>query len=273
MIIGTNWFLGFSHWSLAKDEYIREHLASDRRKIADVIEVFFRAGVNAVMGLGDMPPLAEAIKEAEDRTGVEGILISTPLLPFDASTPMNGFDEGVVAEILDRQVAVGAKILMPHQSTTDAMVCRCARKVRQMDTIAKMTRDRGMIPGLSTHMPEAIVYADESGLDCETYISIYNAMGFLMQVEVDWTARVIGEAQKPVMTIKPMASGQLRPFQAMHFVWSTLREQDMVTVGTMSPKEAAELVDISMGILDKQSAAKPKLQETRSKASIKPAKV
>ena len=37
-------------------------------------------------------------------------------------------------------------------------------------------------------MPESIVYADETDLDVATYISIYNAYGFLMQVEVDWTS-------------------------------------------------------------------------------------
>ena len=46
-------------------------------------------------------------------------------------------------------------------------------------------------------------------------------MGFLMQVEVDWIANVIRNAKKPVMTIKPMAAGQIRPFQALNFVWNT----------------------------------------------------
>ena len=32
MIIGTNWFLGWSHCTAAKDEYIREHVR-DRKKI------------------------------------------------------------------------------------------------------------------------------------------------------------------------------------------------------------------------------------------------
>jgi hypothetical protein len=131
-----------------------------------------------------------------------------------------------------------------------------------------MTRELGMVPGLSTHMPEAIIFADESGLDVETYISIYNAMGFLMQVEVDWIASVIRGAKKPVMTIKPFAAGQIRPFQGFNFVWNTIREQDMVTVGTMSPKEAAECIEMSLSILEHRTAD-VKLQETRSKASIK----
>ena len=93
-------------------------------------------------------------------------------------------------------------------------------------------------------------------------------MGFLMQVEVDWIARVIRSAKKPVMTIKPMAAGQLRPFQAFNFVWNTLRRQDMVTVGTMTPREAQECIDLSLGILEKRDV-QIELQETRSKASIK----
>ena len=40
MIIGTNWFLGFSHTSVAKDEFIKEQM--DRKRVADVMEVFVR---------------------------------------------------------------------------------------------------------------------------------------------------------------------------------------------------------------------------------------
>jgi hypothetical protein len=117
-------------------------------------------------------------------------------------------------------------------------------------------------------MPEAIVYADETGLDVETYISIYNAMGFLMELEVDWTARIIAQAKKPVLTIKPMAAGQLRPFQALAFVWNTIRDQDMVAVGTMSADEARELIDLSLSFLERRAVSVP-LQETRSKSSVK----
>ena len=85
---------------------------------------------------------------------------------------------------------------------------------------------------------------------------------------MDWISAVIRKARKPVMTIKPMAAGQLRPFQGLTFVWNTLRPQDMVTVGTITPAEAQELIDLSMQILDRQAVGTA-LQETRSKASIK----
>jgi hypothetical protein len=267
MIIGTNWFLGWSHTSNAKDNYIKQNV-KDRKKIADIIEVFLNNGVDTIMGPITNDPLYDAIKDAEDRTGRGMIIVSTPQLPFTAATPSEGFDIGEVEKILDEHARLGTHICMPHQCTTDSMVDRCSRELRKMDTVCKMIRERGMIPGLSTHMPESIIYSDETGLDVETYISIYNAMGFLMQVEVDWTANVIQSAKKPVMTIKPMAAGQIRPFQALNFVWNTVRDCDMVTVGTMSPDEAEECIQLSLGILERRKS-ETKLQETRSKASIK----
>ena len=38
MIVGTNWFLGFSHTSAAKDKFINTF--QNRHKLADVLEVF-----------------------------------------------------------------------------------------------------------------------------------------------------------------------------------------------------------------------------------------
>jgi len=267
MIIGTNWFCGFSHTTSAKDNYIRSIFA-EPGKIADVLQVFLAAGVDTIMGLIQRHPLADGIKEAQQRTGKKMIVISTPGFSPGPDTPEKGFDADAVRKILDVEKGLGAHFCMPHQSTTDKLVDRCARKIRRMDELCRLIRGHGMIPGLSTHMPESIVYADETGLDVESYIAIYNSMGFLMQVEVDWIHRVITKARKPVMTIKPMASGQLRPFQALHFVWNSLRECDMVTVGTMTPDEAKEVIDISLGILERRQV-NTRLQETRSKETIK----
>lgn len=266
MIIGTNWFRGYSHCTPSQDKLIRDTVGN-RKAMADIMEVFFAAGIDTIMGLSD-DLLVEAVKEAEDRTGVKGIIVSTPHFPVNRETPINGFEMGECERIIDAQATQGAAFVMPHQCTTDAMVDRAAREVRQMGPICRAIRDRGMIPGLSTHMPESIIYADETSLDVETYISMYNSMGFLMQVEVDWIANVIRNAKKPVMTIKPMAAGQIRPFQAMNFVWNTIRDCDMVTVGTFTPDEARELIEMSLSILERRNSD-VKLQETRSKASIK----
>jgi hypothetical protein len=116
-------------------------------------------------------------------------------------------------------------------------------------------------------MPESVRYADTQGADVETYIQIYNAAGFLMQVEIDWVMRIIQNAQKPVMTIKPLAAGRLMPIVGLAYVWNTIRPIDMVTVGTTTADEARELIDISMDLLSHQSPDY-ELQTTRSKKSL-----
>jgi hypothetical protein len=70
------------------------------------------------------------------------------------------------------------------------------------------------------------------------------------------------------MTIKPMAGGQLRPYQGLSFVWNTIRDQDMVTVGTLTPREAEECVEMSLSILEGRRS-EIELQETRSKGTVK----
>ena len=269
MLIGTNWFMGYSHTTAAKDKYIQAHV-KNRDSIADIMETFVNRGVDAVMGLVQVEPLAEAVKETEQRTGRKVTVISTPWFPALKPSASNWLDLDEMARVLDNEAAQGVSICMPHTSFTDAMVDKYAREIRQMDVVARMIRERGMVPGLSTHMPEAIIYADETGLDVEGYISIFNAMGFLMHVEVDWTASVIRDAKKPVMTIKPMAAGQIRPLQALTFVWNAIRDIDMVTVGTMSPDEAKELIDLSLQILAHRTP-ETELQRTRSKSTVMPA--
>jgi len=126
-----------------------------------------------------------------------------------------------------------------------------------------------MIPGLSTHMPESIIYADAQEADVESYIQLYNGAGFLMQVEADWVMRVINNAKKPVMTIKPLAAGRLLPVVGLSFVWNTIRDIDMVTIGTTTPDEAREIIDISLELLARR-APEYELQKTRSKKSLDP---
>ena len=266
MIIGTNWFLGYTHCTPAKTKSV-QRIVMNPKSIADIIEVFLKGGVDTIMCPHTTTCMYEAIQEAQQRVGRKLIIIETPGFPTDKRTPFDGFDVGECERILDEEAKKGVSISMPHTSVTDVMVDKCLREVRQMDSICKLIRDRGMIPGLSTHIPETVIYSDETGLDVETYIQPFNLMGFLMQVEVDWVASIIRNAKKPVMTIKTMAAGQVRPYQAMTFTWNAIREKDMVTVGTMAPEEAQELMDMSLQVLENRLVSM-ELQKTRSKATL-----
>jgi len=262
MLVGINWFCGYSHQTAARSKFIVDYQSVQR--VADTMEVFARAGIDCVYGVGhDRPLLLDAIKETEDRTGRK--ITTIAVVTIDTRDGQEAIDAN--ARLMDLQAAYGASFVLPHQCTTDALLDVRARKIRNMDLYCKMIRERGMIPGLSTHTPESIIVADETNLDVGTYIQIYNAAGFLMHVEIDWIHHVIQNAKKPVMVIKPMAAGRLHPLVGMAFVWATIRPRDMVVVGTLTPDEAKELIELSLSLLENRQAIL-ELQRTRSKASL-----
>lgn len=260
LLIGSNWFLGYSHTSRAQDNFIKELQTHER--ISDILTVFMEYGIDAVMAPNSQH-LEDAIRDAEDRTGQPIIRILTPSFNI---TP-GGLPENEPEAVFDRTKALGATFCLPHQCVTDALMDRMHGEIREMDKYSRMIRERGMIPGLSTHMPESVPYADKTGIDVETYIQIYNGAGFLMQVEADWVMRIIHRAEKPVMTIKPLAAGRLLPVVGLAFVWNTIRDQDMVAIGTTTPAEAREVIEISLDLLDRRMP-EYELQKTRSKESL-----
>jgi len=260
MIVGTNWFLGYSHTSRAKDQFIKAF--QTRKNIAEILTVFFSQGVDTIMGMPE-PILRDAIQDAQERTGRKATLILTPHFNILPGEPPETEPE----RQFDRCKELGATFCMPHQCVIDRLLDRMYREIRDIDKYTRMIRERDMVPGLSTHMPDTPIIADETGADVETYIQIYNGEGFLMLVEADWVMRVISKAKKPVMTIKPLAAGRLLPPVGLAFAWNTIRDQDMVTIGTTTPDEAKEVIDLSFDFLDRR-LPDHQLQETRSKKSL-----
>jgi hypothetical protein len=248
MIIGTNWILGYSHTSPAADEVIRSYHHT-RDSVAELLEVFLAHGIDAVMGLFlGRQIILDAMKLAEDRTGKAIIRIDTPLLNVDDSRPARHEAEATIAA----SARDGARFCFPHHSSAEQLMNKNARAMPRLPDYLKMIRDQGMIPGLSAHMPEMVVFSDLNEYDVETYNQIYNCAGFLMQVEVEYVHAVIWNAKRPVMTIKPMAAGRVSPFVGLTFSYATVRPCDMVTVGCLTPQEASEDIEISLAALERR---------------------
>jgi hypothetical protein len=173
------------------------------------------------------------------------ILVDTPILNVDDSAAARREAEQVIAA----SRKLGATFCFPHHASAEQLVNKNRQTMDRLPDYLAMIRAQGMIPGLSAHMPELVIYSDKNGYDVETYIQIYNCLGFLMQVEVEYIHKVIWGAKKPVMTIKPMAAGRVTPFVGLSFSWHTIRPCDMVTVGCLSAEEAEEDIEISLAAL------------------------
>lgn len=245
-IIGTNWIGGWSHRTSCADQMIKD-FHSDTREIRAMLKTYLAFGIDAIMApFASVPVLLQGIREVEEETGRKLILIDTPTINVEDSAEGRAAAKAKLAESAE----LGAEICLIHHSSVEKLVDKNARAIRRLDDYTSMIRDLGMVPGLSCHLPECVVYSDLNNYDVQTYIQIYNCMGFLMQSEIETVHSIIHDAKKPVMTIKPIAAGRTTPFVGLNFSWNTIRDCDMVTVGCFTAREALEDIEISMAALE-----------------------
>lgn len=248
MLIGTNWMLGWSHTSTSADNRIKSAY-SKPEDFFPMLQAFSESGVDSLMGIiGTIPIIADGIEHARQKLGKDIIVIDTPIINVSDSPEARREAEAVIR----KSAKAGARFCLLHHSCAEQLVNKNLGVINRLDDYTKMIRDAGMIPGLSAHMPELITYTDANGYDVETYIQIYNCLGFLMQVEVETVAAIIHKARKPVMTIKSMAAGRVTPYVGLNFSWNTIRPCDMVTVGCFTPDEVHEDIEISLAAIERR---------------------
>lgn len=246
MIIGTNWLLGWSHTGKAADKMITNRYPT-MESMFPVLEAYLEYGIDTIMGpVSQNPIMADAIEYAKQKTGKNIILVDTPIINVSNTPEARKEAENTIR----KSAAANASVCLIHHSSAEQLVNKNTATIDRLDDYTKMIRDTGMIPGLSAHMPELVIYSDANEYDVQTYIQIYNCMGFLMQVEIETVASIINHAKKPVMTIKSMAAGRCTPYVGLNFSWNTIRPCDMVTVGAFSADEVHEDVEISLAALE-----------------------
>jgi len=247
MLIGTNWLLGWSHRTAAADAQIRAAYARPE-DFLPVFEAYLSYGIDAVMGPLGEAGFARALDYVQEKLGRRLIVIDTPILNVEDSAEARA----QCGAYIKWSAAQGSTFCLLHHSCAEQLVSKLRGTMDRLDDYTGMIRDAGMIPGLSCHMPELVLYSDEQGYDVETYIQIYNPLGFLMQVEVEGAARIINHARKPVMAIKPMAAGRCTPYVGLNFVYNTIRPCDMVTLGAHNAREVHEDVEIALGAIERR---------------------
>jgi len=250
MLMGTNWLLGWSHTSAAADRAIKEKYARPE-DFYPVFEAYLQYGIDAIMAPASTNPImVDAIRYAEDRSGKKITIIDTPAMNVDDSPEARA----EAREVIRHSREIGAAFCLIHHTSVEQLVNKNKRIIDRLPDYLYMIREEGLLPGLSVHMPEVVQYTDANDYDVETYIQIFNCMGFLMQVEIESVARIIWNAKHPVMTIKPFAAGRCTPFVGLNFNWNVIRDCDMITVGANSAAEVHEDVEISFAALERRMA-------------------
>lgn len=247
MLMGTNWILGYSHTGPAADNLIKSR-HSDPKNVAAVADAYMQYGIDAIMApeFDNDGPLQKGLRMTEEAHGKPIIRIATPALNVDDTREGRVEAERLVKKSADE----GAVFCLIHHMACEQLINKNRQTMDRLPDYLDMIRQHGMIPGLSAHMPEVVQYSDKNEYDVQTYIQIYNCLGFMMQIEVEGVNSIIWNAKKPVMTIKPMAAGRCTPFVGLTFSFSTIRSCDMVTLGAFTPDEVHEDVEIAMATLE-----------------------
>lgn len=248
LLIGTNWVLGYSHTSPSADEMIRRRY-QDAEQVSRLLEAYLKYDIDAVMAPFEPDgALLAGVRLAEARTGKRLTLIDTPIV--DVTDSAQG--RAAARARIHQSAEMGCSLCLLHHSCAEQLVNKHKGTIERLPDYLDMIRQEGLVPGLSAHMPELVLYSDQNGYDVQTYIQIYNCAGFLMQVEIEYISKVIHEAKKPVMTIKSMAAGRVSPYVGLTFSFATIRPCDMVTLGAFTPEEVDEDVEIAMAAIERR---------------------
>ncbi|HQK94950.1 MAG TPA: hypothetical protein PLD23_15680 [Armatimonadota bacterium] len=254
LMIGTNTFHGFSHFSGSRDRWLRQYFTPER--IYEVLEYCVGQGLNATIGM-QRKDYADLLDEIHRNTGTRIHYIATP-----GGGTLEELKKGI------REAAdLGCEFCWPHTSWTDVRVLPSEGRIVEAPEAIAYIRECGMIPGWSTHRPETIVVSDHAGYDVAGYVQILNSIGFLCQVETDWCANVIRGAQHPCVCIKPLGAGRVMPATGLAFAYENCKPNDTVVIGMMSVQEAEEDIEIARACIERREA-QVTLQVTRSKAAL-----
>ena len=248
LLIGSNWIFGWSHTGHAADVYIKEQHSQVDNTLR-LINAFLQYGIDAWMApFSSHPEATNRIRQIQEKIGKRLILIDTPIINVDDNQAARQEAKAIIKNSAD----IGCTFCLIHHASCEQLVNKNKKTLERIGDYTDMIRESGLIPGLSAHMPEIIQYSDLNNYDVETYIQIFNCMGFLMQVEIESVIKIIHEAKKPVMTIKPMAAGRVTPYVGLTFNFSVLRPQDMITCGCINEHEVHEDVEISLAALERR---------------------
>jgi hypothetical protein len=247
LILGTNQFYGFSHYSANLDHAMRQWYTPD--KICEVMRRSEQYGINTFnyVNLGRSSQDLQKFFDEGGKMHLIAQIIGDPVPTYKQFKPLAMYSQG---EAVDKAFQNG-----------------------EMDTIrewCKKARDLGTLVGVGTHKPDVIAYVEERGWDVDFYAGcVYNRTraaeewkqalnGEIQEMQQETYLRsdparmyrVMRQTKKPCFAFKVLAAGRINDKgveQAFRTAFESLKPTDGVFIG-MWPyrkdevRENAELV-------------------------------
>ncbi|MHA1794092.1 MAG: hypothetical protein ACTSVI_15730 [Promethearchaeota archaeon] len=254
VVCGTNQFIGITHRPNPFDILLHLKRFKDTNTVAKfMIFLATKHGVNCCVS-SPRQKIHDAIKMTEKETGEKFHWICTPSI----RKTVPGLEPDIYKQI-DWCYEHDVSVCMPHRIYTDLAINKEALEIGGQDfikigmvkfkssffplkTIKKMCeipypeiasyiRDKGMIPGLSTHFIETIDAVEKNNYDAPIIIQPLNMKGYMSDTHPEILSKKIKSTKIQILNIKPMAAGRLRPKVAIEYCLNNIKKNDLLAIG------------------------------------------
>ena len=235
LIIGGNPFGGGSHFSRAKNRWLRRLLTYD--KIVELLEKCEEEGINAFLGRGD-DHIFRVMDEFEKKNGrrFNWIVQTAPERgPHPRRGPMN--TPASIQEIAQHN-PMG--IYIQGSSVTDELLNLEERRIEHVQEWLEMIRGYGILAGIGSHHHETIGICEERGYNPDFYMITLNSVAYCCSGDPERISQSIKSTERPVLAFKIMAAGRVPPDEAFELALGSIKETDFLVVGMVFPEEVEE---------------------------------
>lgn len=213
-MLGTSPFCGAGQFGARARVYYRTFYEQPQnmvRLIVDSVEL----GVPAVHVVA-YPRICQAVEAAAKACDIELCVIGTVGL-------------GELIEELKNMMALNAVGIALHAEVID-------HNPHEVKKYAATIREAGAAVGVTTHQPWKTLPKLRE-VDVDFVMAPVNKLGYMMGPRPEETLQLSSSLKLPIIAIKPLAAGELKPAEAFDFLRARV---DAVAVGIASKDELAE---------------------------------
>ena len=239
LIIGGNPFGGGSHFSNAKNRWLRRLLTDDA--IVEMFEKCEEEGINTFLGRGD-DHIFRVMNKFEEKHGrrFNWLVQTAPERgPYDGRTPMN--TPTSIREIAQHKPT---GIYIQGSSVTDQLLNLEERNIEHVQEWLELIRSYGVLAGIGSHNHRTIDICEERGYNPDFYMITLNSLGLYCSGSPEDISTSIKSTEKPVLAFKIMAAGRIPPDEAFKLALNCIKDKDFIVVGMAFPEEVEENAEL-----------------------------
>lgn len=229
----TNQFVGITHRPNPFGIYAHLRRFRNPETVAKfMIYLFQEHGINCCLS-SPRDKIYEAIKITEKEIGEKFHWICSPSMRRTAKDlPRDVFKQ--VDWCMERHVSICLmqRGYVDHAINKDEKVIGGYQpEYPPYPEISAYIRDKGMVPGLTSHFHETLIAAEENDYDAPVIVIPFNKIGFINTTSIDELKELIQKTKRQIIAIKPMAAGRIPPKEGLKFTLNNIKDNDLMAIG------------------------------------------